>query len=331
MYGVRRVWGRRRCDPDTISMIPSFAFVAPLATVVPFWLLTLFILIAAFFLWLSHWPGRALKEINFERASKFDPDLVPENLDTIVIGSGSGGCACANLLAQSGQRVLLLEQHDRTGGCTHTFRYKVSKKARVPMTFESLSWLTGLHAQECEWDTGLHYTSIGMSEKTQRPGALLQFMTKGTQKFTRLEDPYDQVVFPHDSNVKEGLPNSSKYSYVSGAESTVNSILADIDPRNETLKKKMGDWMELCCIINDGFTALGLSRVLPKFLHFLIQKRLDRLYTLASYSVRDVQFALFNLDYSIEQLLLDCPKAPPGPEPRSNTSTYQGCFDSSNW
>ena len=92
---------------------------------------------------------------------------------------GSGGCACANLLAQSGQRVLLLEQHEeRTGGCTHSFRQ-----------------------ENCEWDTGLHYTSINMSKKTQRPGALLHFMTKGKQEWSQLEDPYDEVVFPRNKVV----------------------------------------------------------------------------------------------------------------------------------
>jgi len=66
------------------------------------------------------------------RASAFSPDKVPSNLDTIVIGSGSGGSTAANLLAQSGQRVLVLEQHAVTGGCTHSFR-----------------------EEGCEWDTGM--------------------------------------------------------------------------------------------------------------------------------------------------------------------------------
>ena len=115
--------------------------------------------------WLTHWPGRNVKTIHPQRASPFSPEMVPKNIDTIVIGSGSGGCACSNLLAQAGQRVLLLEQHpERTGGCTHSFRQ-----------------------EGCEWDTGLHYTSIGMSQRTQRPGALLYFMTKGKQEWTRLQ------------------------------------------------------------------------------------------------------------------------------------------------
>lgn len=66
------------------------------------------------------------------RADRFRPEKIPSNLDTIVIGSGSGGSTVANLLAQSGQRVLVLEQHSVTGGCTHSFR-----------------------EEGCEWDTGL--------------------------------------------------------------------------------------------------------------------------------------------------------------------------------
>ena len=67
-------------------------------------------------------------------------------------------------------------------------------------------------------------------------------------------------------------------------------------------------------MINKGFTALGWTRVLPTFLHFVVRKRVNQLYKLASYSVRDVQYALFNKGYNIEQLLIDCPKCPEGPE-----------------
>ena len=102
-------------------MIASFLYAVPLASVAPPWLLVSILLVSPFLLWFFRWPARNVK-IHPIRASGFRPQLVPTKIDTVVIGSGSGGCACANLLAQSGQRVLLLEQHYRTGGCTHTFR-----------------------------------------------------------------------------------------------------------------------------------------------------------------------------------------------------------------
>lgn len=230
------------------------------------------------------------------RASRFSPDKIPENLDTIVIGSGSGGSSCSNILAQSGQRVLLLEQHEeRTGGCTHTFRIN-----------------------DCEWDTGLHYTSEGMGLSTHRAGALLKFMTRGKQEWQRLDDPYDQVMFPSDSNVGEGKPNNNIYDFNSAkpphAPTLVRDLVERIDPGNEFLIHQFEVWMTLSTMINKGFTALGWTRVLPKFLHFIVRSRVDQLYKLASYSVRDVQYALFNKGYSIEQLLADCPKCPPGNE-----------------
>ena len=55
----------------------------------------------------------------------FNMDKVPEDLDAIIIGSGIGGLCTAALMAKSGKRVLVLEQHDQAGGCCHTFIDKV--------------------------------------------------------------------------------------------------------------------------------------------------------------------------------------------------------------
>ncbi len=44
--------------------------------------------------------------------------------DIIVIGSGASGLASACILGKFGKKVLVLEQHDRPGGCLHTFQEK---------------------------------------------------------------------------------------------------------------------------------------------------------------------------------------------------------------
>lgn len=95
----------------------------------------------------------------------------------------------------------------------------------------------------------------------------------------------------------------------------IDSLLERVAPNNETLRAQCEIWMELSVIINRGFTYLGWTRVIPSFLHFLFRKEVNQLSKLASYSVRDVQYAVFNKGYSIDQLLKDCPKAPAGPEP----------------
>lgn len=65
----------------------------------------------------------------------FRLDRVPPALDALVIGSGIGGLTAAALLSKAGKRVVVLEQHDQAGGCTHTFQNKgfefdVGKKAK---------------------------------------------------------------------------------------------------------------------------------------------------------------------------------------------------------
>lgn len=251
-----------------------------------------FLLVVIFLVWLTcSWPKpRAAK---FERADHFHPGRLPkQKIDTIVIGSGIGGSTCANLLAQSGQVVLVLEQHSVTGGCTHSFREK-----------------------GCEWDTGLHYVGKAMCTPTARPGAIMDFMSRGLQKWTPLpyDEPYDEVVFPvtPKTNVKPDAPNSSSYYFYDGAARTTNDIVDRIaDPTEATkLRQRVTTWMNLCTEINEGFVALGLMHLFPRSLQFLFKKKVDELMAFASLTVRDVQHAVFSLGYGRDDLLRHCPPA----------------------
>ncbi len=52
---------------------------------------------------------------------RYNKNKIPNNIDTIVVGSGPGGLGTAALLSRLGQTVLVLEQHDIAGGCTHAY------------------------------------------------------------------------------------------------------------------------------------------------------------------------------------------------------------------
>jgi heterodisulfide reductase subunit A-like polyferredoxin len=45
---------------------------------------------------------------------------VADDTDVIIIGSGLSGLSAASVLAKSGYKVVVLEQHDVVGGATHT-------------------------------------------------------------------------------------------------------------------------------------------------------------------------------------------------------------------
>lgn len=118
-----------------ILLCSNYHLLPPFMTSWIFLLIYLLIIIIVFINYLYQnliqWPGSNVK-IKPMKAIEFHPEDIPNNIGTIVIGSGSGGMTCGNILAQSGQKVLILEKHLKvTGGCTHTFQY-----------------------EGCEWDTG---------------------------------------------------------------------------------------------------------------------------------------------------------------------------------
>lgn len=97
-----------------------------------------------------------------------------------------------------------------------------------------------------EWDTGLHYTSKAMGQPTSRSGSIMDFASSGSQDWTPLLDPYDEIVFPEDNHVKKGAPNNKTYPFVSGANETVDHIMDRIDPKNDLLRKRAKIYMEIC-------------------------------------------------------------------------------------
>eukprot|EP00457_Paulinella_chromatophora_P001798 gb/GEZN01001800.1/.p1 GENE.gb/GEZN01001800.1/~~gb/GEZN01001800.1/.p1 ORF type:complete len:678 (-),score=70.35 gb/GEZN01001800.1/:694-2727(-) len=220
------------------------------------------------------------KEDVFVEASPFSPEHVPKAIDTIVIGSGMGGSTCANMLAKCGQRVLLLEQHSTLGGCTHTFGHK-----------------------NCEWDTGLHYTSRAMADNTTRPGAIMDFMTDGKQKWTILDDPYDLVVFNKektDTPPQAGLPDYNEYPFNSGGARVVEMISERIDP---SLRPRVQQWLLLCNQIHCGFTALFLQLALPWPINLIFRGPVNRLYAFGRFTVKQAMHLVLERGWTAEQVL----------------------------
>lgn len=91
--------------------------------------------------------------------------------DTIVVGSGIAGMACAAALTRTGERVLLLEQHHVPGGMTHCFT-----------------------RHGFRWDVGVH--CVGEQGPRDVAGKLLAWLTGGKLEMRRLPNTYERFWFP---------------------------------------------------------------------------------------------------------------------------------------
>ena len=105
------------------------------------------------------------------RGLKREPD---DSYDAIIIGAGVGGLVCANLLARTGLKVLLVEQHFMVGGYCSTFR-------RNGYTF----------------DAATHFYPL-LGNPSTITGALLQDLGITTEWIKM--DPVDCFHFPDDSS-----------------------------------------------------------------------------------------------------------------------------------
>ena len=100
--------------------------------------------------------------------------------DVIVIGAGLGGLTAGAKLAREGKKVLVLEQHDRPGGCATTFK-------RRDYTMEvGLHEMDGLHPRDIKQRI---FDDLGITGK-------VKFLK--VPEFYRFINDRNDLVVPHD-------------------------------------------------------------------------------------------------------------------------------------
>uniref|UniRef100_A0A673IYX7 All-trans-retinol 13,14-reductase n=1 Tax=Sinocyclocheilus rhinocerous TaxID=307959 RepID=A0A673IYX7_9TELE len=205
-----------------------------------------------------------LKTMVFDRKLKnkvlkqgFLASKVPQDLDAVVVGSGIGGLAIAVLLAKVGKKVLVLEQHDRAGGCCHTFTER-----------------------GFEFDVGIHYIGELLDHKPFR--CVVDQLTNGQLQWDPLENPFDKVVL--------GPPENRRiYPIYSGKKRYIDE-LKKCFPGEE---KAIDEYVRLSKKVANGVWFMVLLKLLPTPLaKFLVRtglaSRLSSFFRYASRSLTDV-------------------------------------------
>jgi all-trans-retinol 13,14-reductase len=136
--------------------------------------------------------------------------------DVIIIGAGLGGLTAGAKLAKEGKKVLLVEQHDRPGGCATTFR-------RGDFTLE-----VGLHEMD------------GPSPRDMKTRIFNDLDVFSNVEFIKvpefyrfINDRYD-VVIPHSSEIATERLSALFPSETDGIRAYFNQIL---NPKKRAAEK----------------------------------------------------------------------------------------------
>jgi len=166
--------------------------------------------------------------------------------DCIIIGSGMGGLTSAALLSRIGKRVLLLEQHDVIGGCTHTFTEK-----------------------GYEFDTGLHYVGKEVSSRKTPLGYLFHVLGMGGIQWSHLDSVYDVAKISPELAKQQSCgtsPSVSTMEFSSNEKDTMSNLIAAFPSEEQAIKSyfRVVQWAII------GFQIYAVLKVLPKAVSSLV-------------------------------------------------------------
>ena len=189
--------------------------------------------------------------------------------DIIIIGGGLGGLTAGAKLASHGEKVLLLEQHDRPGGCATTFK-------RGDFTMEvGLHEMDGLHPRDMKLRI---FNDLGIMEK-------VEFLP--LPEFYRFVNGRRDIVIPHDPDEAKNVLNQNFPGQQKGIDAYFDSVLKAkkiTAQAAEVPDRSVGDWLDE--IITDEDLKLVLLGNLGYF-H-------DDPYTLSYYYYITAQGSYYN-------------------------------------
>ena len=226
--------------------------------------------------------------------SRFTLSKVPQNPDVLIIGSGMGGSTAASILSKHGKKVLVLEHHDKLGGCTHTFSW-----SRANMNGEG-------HIT-CEFDTGCHYTAVDMSFDTARSGAIMKYLTNGNAKWNDLGDPYDRIVLPFDGRVDPGCPNNDTYDFLCGKERLIKEITKQINPKEPLVPKRLEKFLEFCLHARNTILKMFFVRMCPRWAEPLVNWMTNPYYKYGKLTTGYCLSAILEHGFTEEEVLSEKP------------------------
>ena len=162
---------------------------------------------------------------------RYSKKKIPQNLDTIIIGSGIGGLSLGAFLARVGKKVLVLEQHYIAGGCTHSFEEK-----------------------DIEHETGVHY--IGNIDK-RKP--ILDLITNEEIEWCFLGQDNDYVY-------DEMVINGKNYKFRAGTENFISDLAIKFPEEEENIRA----YIDLVKKVAKKDLYFNLKIISSDWLHYIL-------------------------------------------------------------